>query len=62
MLPPPLKLGITVTASLCITAAHSHQSTNFSNMDSEVEISLREVTRDHDLSRNLLIWQLLKLE
>jgi hypothetical protein len=30
-LPPPLKLGITVTSSLCITAAHCGQSTNFSN-------------------------------
>jgi hypothetical protein len=29
MLPPPLQLGITVTASLCITAAHCRQSTNF---------------------------------
>jgi hypothetical protein len=31
MLPPPLQLGITVTASLFITAAHCRQSTNFSN-------------------------------
>jgi hypothetical protein len=31
MLPPPLQLGITVTASFCITAAHCRQSTNFSN-------------------------------
>jgi hypothetical protein len=30
-LPPPLQLRITVTASLCITAAHCSQSTNFSN-------------------------------
>jgi hypothetical protein len=30
-LPPPLQLSITVTASLFITAAHCHQSTNFSN-------------------------------
>jgi hypothetical protein len=29
--PPPLQLGITVTASLCITAAHCRQSTKFSN-------------------------------
>jgi len=27
----PLQLGITVTTCLCITAAHFHQSTNFSN-------------------------------
>jgi hypothetical protein len=31
MLPPPLQLGVTVTASLCIIAAHCRQSTNFSN-------------------------------
>jgi hypothetical protein len=30
MLPPPLQLGITVTAYLCITAAHCRQSTNLS--------------------------------
>jgi hypothetical protein len=30
-LPPPLQVGITVTASLCIKAAHFLQSTNFSN-------------------------------
>jgi hypothetical protein len=30
-LTPPLKLGITITVSLCITAAHCHQTTNFSN-------------------------------
>jgi hypothetical protein len=29
--PPPLQLGITVTASLCVTAAHCRQSTNFAN-------------------------------
>jgi hypothetical protein len=28
---PLLQLGITVTASLCITAAHYRQSTNFAN-------------------------------
>jgi hypothetical protein len=28
-LPPPLQLGITVTSSLCITAAHCLQYTNF---------------------------------
>jgi hypothetical protein len=31
MLLPPLQLGITVIASLCITAAHCSQSTKFSN-------------------------------
>jgi hypothetical protein len=31
MLPPPLQLGITLIASLCITAAHYRQSANFSN-------------------------------
>jgi hypothetical protein len=30
-LPPLLQLGITFTASLCITAAHCRQSANFSN-------------------------------
>jgi hypothetical protein len=30
-LPPPLQLGITVSASPCITAAHCRQFTNFSN-------------------------------
>jgi len=30
-LTPPLQLGITVTASVCITAAHCRQSTKFSN-------------------------------
>jgi hypothetical protein len=30
-LPPPLQLGITVTASLGISATHCRQSTNFSN-------------------------------
>jgi hypothetical protein len=30
-LPPPLQLGITVTASLCITAAQCRESTKFSN-------------------------------
>jgi len=30
-LPPPLQLGVTVTASLYITAAHSRQSTNSAN-------------------------------
>jgi len=30
-LPPPLQIGATVTASLCITAAHCQKSTNFSN-------------------------------
>jgi NADH:ubiquinone oxidoreductase subunit 5 (subunit L)/multisubunit Na+/H+ antiporter MnhA subunit len=29
--PPPLQLGITVTVSLCITAAHCRQSKDFSN-------------------------------
>jgi hypothetical protein len=29
--PPPVQLGITVTASLCITAVQFRQSTNFSN-------------------------------
>jgi hypothetical protein len=28
---PPLQLGITVTAPICITAAHCRQSTNLSN-------------------------------
>jgi hypothetical protein len=28
---PPLQIVITVTASLCIIAAHCSQSTNFSN-------------------------------
>jgi hypothetical protein len=31
MLIPPLQLGITVTASLYITAANCRQSTNFAN-------------------------------
>jgi hypothetical protein len=31
LLPPPLQIGIIVTASLCITAAHCCQSTNISN-------------------------------
>jgi hypothetical protein len=31
MLPPPLQLDITVTASLCIAAAYCHQTTNFPN-------------------------------
>jgi hypothetical protein len=30
-IPPQQQLGITVTASLCITAAHCRQSMNFSN-------------------------------
>jgi len=31
MLLPPLQLGITVTASLCITVAHCRKSMKFSN-------------------------------
>jgi hypothetical protein len=38
-LPPPLKLGITVTASLCITAAHCRQSKNVSNGSRRITVT-----------------------
>jgi hypothetical protein len=47
MLTPPLQLGLTVTASLCITEANCHQSTNFANgpptCEDNIKMDLKEV-------------------
>jgi len=43
MLPPPLQLGLTVTASLCVTAVHCCQSMTFSNGPCMYEFSVTEM-------------------
>jgi hypothetical protein len=53
-LPPPLQLGIKVTAYLCIKAAHFRQSTNFANgpricCTFHVIVSTKTCTELHEL-------------
>jgi hypothetical protein len=62
-LPPPQQLNIIVTASLCTTAAHCRQSTNFSNgprkihYDNEVS-EINETCFDHRIGTFVyVIWR-----
>jgi hypothetical protein len=51
-LPPSLQLGITVTASLCITEVHCRKSTNFSNRSFKVTCYM-ETLKGRDQSEEI---------